>query len=132
MSQLKQYAVRVVETFQTSVIAESQDEAKKLIAEKIPKHIHPDIGENHQRKHSFGLTRYVTPTGELSDHDPDYLRRCLGIWRERADEAAHNFDRALCMSAPTRIKEKYEYDMEYAWERVCSLEEKLKPWGHKP
>ena len=131
MSQLKHYTVRVVESFQTTVIAESEAEAKQLIAEKIPKHSHPDIGENQQRKHHFRSTRYVTPSGALSDDDPDYLRRCLGIWRERADEAARNLDRALCMSAPIRIKEKYEFDMEHAWERVCSIEERLAPWGDK-
>ena len=128
MSQIKQYTVRVMETFQVTVTAESQDEAKEIIAKEIPKHDHAGIGGHHQRRHTFHRTYFVTPSGELSRNDPDYIRVQLKTRSEYLNRAQRDLDRAQCMDAPRHVLRKYEDDVEYWWEKVCDSKKELEAW----
>lgn len=128
MSQLKQYSIRVAESFHINIQAESEEEAKEIIAKEIPKHKHAGINENYQRRHHFGVTHFVTPSGKLSRREPDYLQRCLETWRNHLNRAQCNLDRAQCLDAPKHIIRKYEDDVEYYWEKVCDSKKELEAW----
>jgi hypothetical protein len=128
MSQLKQYTVRVMETFQLNVTAESQQEAKEIIAKEVPKHSHAGFIGNHQRRHTFDRTFYVTPSGELSSENPDDLKRNLAYWRKKLDQAQYCLEKAEILDAPNYIIAKYEREVERYWELVKNNQESLRDW----
>jgi hypothetical protein len=128
MSQLKQYTVRVMETFQLNVTAESQEEAREIIAKEVPKHNHAGFIGNHQRRHTFARTLYVTPSGKLSEQDPDELKRLSAYWRKRLDDAQYDLEKAESLGAPSYILAKYENQVERHWETLQNFQERLSDW----